>query len=67
MAKKKECAHCHCEREITLTSRVNMHYAGNEITLQYKRLCIPCLLNVLGLRKQPTGEYDYEKAMKCVE
>lgn len=67
MAKKKKCEQCNCERNITLTSNVTVHNAGNEIILQYKRLCIPCLLSVLNLCKEPRGEFDYEKAMSCVE
>lgn len=67
MAKKKECANCHCERIITLTSRVHIAIGKYGTTFQYRRLCIPCLLSVLNLSKEPLGEYDYEKAMTCVE
>lgn len=64
MAKKKECENCHCERNITLMARV--HFADHEMTLNFKRLCFPCILRATNLHTE-TGKYDYEKAMACVQ
>lgn len=64
MAKKKECVNCHCERIITITARVT--FASHEMTLNFKRMCFPCLLRAVNLHTE-NGKYDYEKAMTCLE
>ena len=47
MARKTPCNKCGSDRDVTITATVKK--ASSQMSIGYKRMCIPCLLQILGV------------------
>jgi hypothetical protein len=68
MSRLKPCADCGCERVLIIHAKVTIQAGHDDVsTMHLKPVCLPCLLEFLGLTEGLTkGQYDKRKAMKCV-